>query len=237
MILGVRVSLANEWAKKYRGLVFTLFTLLGLVGLLASAQSAFNAATANNKLSKSLTDLKTSSEEIVRVQGLNTKLQVRLLELNATLARLAKENIATVTGGDSFAYAWIQDRFPYFGVVAQGKYPLYDLNVRIVDLEEAKKRSNFLGTSISFGEIVPGISRLQDIKFEFGNSESRSFNIFFSARNGSWVQLLRLRKLKDDRWVSATRVDRTGEKPSKPAYQKIDKDFSLNEKGEIDWER
>ena len=238
VILGVTVSLQDDWAKKHRVLIIGLFALLGLVGLSTSAKSARDAAIANSSLSESLNDLKKSSEDIVRLQGLNTKLQEQLLESNTIISGLAKQNIATVTGGDSFAYAWIQDRFPYFGVVAQGKYPLYDLRARVVDLDEAKKQSHaFLGTTISFGEIVPGMSKSQNIKFEFGNSESRSFNIFFTARNGSWIQLLRLRRLRDGRWVSATRVDRDGEKLKRPAYEKIDKDFPRNENGGIEWER
>jgi hypothetical protein len=149
---------------------------------------------------------------------------------------LAKENISTVTGGDSFSYAWIQAQSPYFGVTAQGKYPLYDLHARVVDLDEAKKQSRgFLGTPIYIGEIVPPMAQARDLKFDFGNSESRSFNIFFSARNGIWVQLLRLRRLRDGRWVSATRVEREGEKRYKLIYQNIDKDFPRNEKDEIDW--
>ncbi|MEW5992867.1 MAG: hypothetical protein AB1744_00530, partial [Candidatus Zixiibacteriota bacterium] len=67
--------------------------------------------------------------------------------------------------------------------------------------------------------------------FNLGTSARRDFNIFFSARNGLFTQLLRMRKV-DGKWFYATKV----QKQDKVIFEKIDDKFPRNDIGEIEWQ-
>jgi hypothetical protein len=74
---------------------------------------------------------------------------------------------------------------------------------------------------------------------ELAGKTERSFNIFFNARNGFWTQELRFRMI-DGKWLTATRVTRVevGSKRKTPErlFERIDKGYPLNSKGEVDWQ-
>ncbi len=261
-ILGVVVSIEQDWAKRHRILVLVSFFMFGAVGVIATNQQASESArettAANTALSTGLTNLQRSTEEITRLQGLNTQLQQKLLDSSSEINQLSKQNIETVTGGDSFCYAFIKASWPYFSVVHRGKYPLYDVNIRVVDVEKfetirppvsptAPKLTDdefqkaLLGVTINIGTLFPNASIMARSSvfpsgaFPFSSSGQQDFDIYFSARNGFWTEKLRWRRIKD-KWVYAMRVERDENKTIKILHQEIEKEFPRNSKGAVDWD-
>jgi hypothetical protein len=58
-------------------------------------------------------------------------------------------------------------------------------------------------------------------------SDKRDFNVFFTARNGAYMQFLRLRRVQHE-WRQAARVI----VDEKVVFEKVDKDFP---KDQLDW--
>src|SRR6266852_3115403 len=78
-LLGIVVSLHEQWAKQHRAWLFGNFLVLGVVGIgLTFAQSA-KAGRDSANLSTALGNLTSSTSEISRVTSLNTQLQEKLL--------------------------------------------------------------------------------------------------------------------------------------------------------------
>lgn len=77
--------------------------------------------------------------------------------------------------------------------------------------------------------LTPGHSLLL-AKLPLGTATRKRFNVFFSARNGSFSQLLRM-AVVDGSWRSATRVIRD----EKTVFEEADDDFPRDEAGEIAW--
>ncbi len=135
------------------------------------------------------------------------------------IATLNKEIVKTVTGGDSFCYLTIgsldtNSNVGLLTVVHQGDYPIYDVNARLVDLQEFEKIKNKVNiynlkqsdTNIQIGNMIKDTASIIR-PFDLGSSSNRDFNIFFSARNGLFTELLRLRKV-DRKSLSAIKVEK-----------------------------
>jgi hypothetical protein len=168
-------------------------------------------------------------------------------ELNRELARLAMENLGSVTGGDSFAYVDLlspsDPAGPAILVTQRGKYPVYDMSVRIVDLDKfdtLRKSQQITVEALAADEIVtsrniaPGTGFVVDRRLPPLQTERPRFNIFISARNGSWTQLLRFHKVDGKLWKRATRVVRN-DPTGRLLYEYIDDGFPRNNAGQVDW--
>ncbi|MDE2807174.1 MAG: hypothetical protein OXN90_02035 [Gemmatimonadota bacterium] len=147
-----------------------------------------------------------------------------------------------VIGGDSFCYLRIYnpDQVTNTGrlmVHHQGEYNLYDVYARIVDLEKLDKLKGNLSfdtlrqadTNISIGNLISSSAQVLH-PFTLGNGDTRRFNIFFSARNGFFNQVLRFKKIQG-KWVSATKVMRE----EKVLYEKVDDEFPRTAEGNVEW--
>jgi hypothetical protein len=247
-VLGAVMSLHEELAKRYRGVLLSLFVALGILSVYAtiqqSSKSAGETAAANAKFEQSLENIDKSTQEITRLTGLNTTLQEQLLISNKTITNLAQQSIDTTTGGDSFCYLSINNHYPYVVAVHQGKYPLYGIVARVVDLTKVnnskltrgEKERIIMGTTVFIGDLTAKSASMKSERFPFSDSGSQDFNIFFSARSGFWDQSLRWR-LVDGKWVSALKVERykDGNRERDLLLERIDKNFPRNEKGEVDW--
>lgn len=247
MLLGVIVTLQEDWAKRRKMLVLFLFIALGIFGLLPTIMQSRATQQADAKLSQSLDGLQKSSDETQRLTNLNTQLQEKLLASSATITELAKQGIDTAIGGDSFCYVFIRPDNNDMVFIHRGKFPLYGVNARIVDLNKfrdvvaktdpakptAEEQKILFGSSVGLNELRPGSAASVRRAFSIGDSDRQDFNIFFDAPNGRWEQLLRLRKI-EGKWIAAMLVRGHGKK--KPLYQDINKDFPRNPKGEVDWE-
>ncbi|HZE57850.1 MAG TPA: hypothetical protein VE031_08340 [Chthoniobacterales bacterium] len=130
--------------------------------------------------------------------------QVR--EKSDKIAALNEQIAGLVTGGDSFCYFVITSIDPSntgrLLAINHGKFPLYEVAARIVDLQkfEAKKDNLTLQNlfaddiNVQVGSIAADLAGLQG-SFPLGEGDRHDYNIFFSARNGLSTQLLRLRKI------------------------------------------
>jgi hypothetical protein len=168
------------------------------------------------------------------------------------LARQSSENLKTVTGGDSFCYltvTYLQSatRLGIPFVVHVGKYPLYDLEARIVDLEAFSRRPPTLE---AFGDLIIRPGNLAVGKAWFDTSISipitepnkQDFNIFFTAKNGSWNEALKFR-LVQGAWQMALSVrldvmpkNKTDKMTSRKVYEVVSDQFPKTELGS-DWGR
>ena len=158
------------------------------------------------------------------------------------IAQLNRELANFVIGGDSFCYFAIGslDAVTDTGmltVIHRGKYHLYDVHARMVDLQkfdEVKSKLSFdtmkyTDINVSVGNLIPGhASMLRQVNL--GSGDTRGFNVFFTARNGSFTQLLRYEKVAG-RWLHATKVER-GEQV---LFEQVDPEFPRNRNGEVEW--
>lgn len=176
------------------------------------------------------------------------ELQRRLVLKSEEIERLTKQNLATVTGGDSFAHLNFVNRGhpagPEIVLVQSGEFPLYDVSVRIADMDkwdvmkpEQATIEHVLAIDYrsSVGNIAAGsaalLGRLPALKAD----HHHRFNVFFNARNGFWTQRIRLHSVKGE-WKMATRVVRNdGQLTEQALYEKIEDGFPRNQAGQVDW--
>jgi len=163
------------------------------------------------------------------------------------IASLNKKIADSIIGGDSFAYitpTFFKDKSspPYLTLVHQGEHPIYDLSIRVVDLDVFERQ-------VKEGYTIADLHKKEN-QFNVGNlSTSQAsmlgpisipkngirLNIFFSARNGFFSESLRVRKVNDE-WKTAIKVENTPTSGEvKLLYEKIDIDFPLNKKGDVEW--
>jgi hypothetical protein len=146
--------------------------------------------------------------------------------------------LGQITGGDSFCYLMIgAGQSPVLAtIVHKGDHPLYDVVARIVDLEAYHKIDANLTFQIiqktdiyrTYGTLIPGYCKVEG-EWNLGDGDCRSFNIFWTARNGGFTQRLRLRRV-ENKWYHATVVHR-----GKVIFEQIQEGFPRNEKGEVEW--
>lgn len=165
-----------------------------------------------------------------------------LREKSEEIAALNKTTMNSIIGGESFCYISInainnQTNDGLITVIHQGEFPMYDVNARIVDLQkfnQIKGQKNFAtirqaDTDMRIGNIIPETASML-APISLGQATEKKFNIFFSARNGLYNELLRLKKINNE-WARAIKVTRNGE----TIYEFIDDSFpKVN--GTIDWE-
>lgn len=160
----------------------------------------------------------------------------RVAELNEHIA-------SSITGGNSFAYITLPAVAPSthgLTVIHQGKYPLYDLKVRIVDLanwEKKQTRSLFDlqkdERHLSVGNLAAGqASVLGPVQID---GDSTSWNLFFGARNGFWTELLRIRRVGAELKfaIKVKKDSQAGE--AETVFEKVDPGYPRNEAGRVEW--
>jgi hypothetical protein len=133
-----------------------------------------------------------------------------------------------MTGGDGFCYI---TRIDNVGreMIHNQQYPLYNVNARIVDLDKSNLIRNPTVEDVAnsqiirfYSELTPNMLHFGD-PWDLGNGTSRSFNIFWSARNGNFEQLLRFKKI-NNKWVYATKIIKNG----KTLLEDIQREFPKN---------
>jgi hypothetical protein len=158
----------------------------------------------------------------------------KIAELNETIA-------SSVTGGNSFCYvvlAPVNQANALVTLVQQGKYPLFDVGIRMVNLDEFGK-SEGTGIVLDVGNMPPN-SASPLSRIPFSNSEKIRYNIFISARNGFFTELLRMHKVNGvyKYAIKVTRDEFSDETPDAPPtilMEKIDQDFPTNKDSHVDW--
>ncbi len=198
--------------------------LVVFIGVVMSASSALWASV---RQTQSERELRVRSDEIA--------------ELNRTIA-------ASVTGGDSFCYLTptLGDgttNSPILMLVHEGEYPLYDVGIRMVNLERAAaveegevltyEMATQADTVYNPGNLSPNQARVLG-SLELPNEEQQSYNVFIGARNGFVTQLIRLRHI-NGRWKKALKVVRDYEGEELVLLEKVDPEFPLDETGQVQW--
>ena len=168
------------------------------------------------------------------------------------IADLNRRLDATVTGGDSFCYidlvpteilkeAVTGDR-ALLVLVHQGKYPLYDLAVQVLNVVQAfpkMEEDKFASLQIrryienrKFDIFSPEKSlTLGEIIFQ----GAKQYYVFqFSARNGDWFQNLRIELVGKERKI-ARKVIKSTKEGGQNLLEKIDPGFPRDEKGRVQW--
>jgi hypothetical protein len=225
-------------------------TALVLLGAVISAIGGFwtsnDQERKNNHIARLNETLVNQQGELIADLRKQLKLQEELRLQSDEIADLNKELKNFVIGGNSFCYLTMASlnsvtNISLLAAVHQGKYHLYDVRARIVDLEKLDELKGkftvetmkYTDTNISVGDLVPGYSAMLNT-INLGTSDTRRFNIFFTARNGGFTQLWRLKKI-DSKWLEALRITRTKGRDEEVLLEKIDPKYPRNVDGKMAW--
>ena len=180
------------------GLPGPMLGVIVLIGAFLSALGSFLVLARQSRISEGI---RTQVEENLR------RTEENLKQTHEVITRIEK-TIAHITGGDSFCYVVLANftaNTALLGVIHDGQYPLYDVDIRIHDLEKAARLS---GMSISerlaqtdtkwkVGNLGPRQSIMLQ-GWELPAADHQDYNIFISARNGFINQMLRLRRVNGE---------------------------------------
>jgi len=212
--LGVLVPLVRDLSKMGRRekaawtvLMFVLLVLDVRSLKLASAEVEKDRKDQNDRFNDIATGLKAAIDNDQR-QFAATMAAMKGLVI------LGDESIKNITGGDSFCYLTITNvGTPIVSHV--GRYQLSGVQIRIVDIIRFKRLAELNQLSprstadviLEPGALAVGQAWIdQAIRIQFSNPDKADFNIFFTARNGTWDELLRMRRI-NGQWEQAIRVD------------------------------
>ena len=205
--------------------------ILVLVGGLLAATGAFMAT------------LKQNQEKLASATE-RAKFESDLRAKSEEIAELNKKIAASVTGGSSFCYALpFGDRAGKFIVTNDGDFPLYDVSVRIVDLDEFEKMiqgaysiEDLTRNTLQIGNLAPrSASAFGPLPGDWDRDYIR-LNLFFSARNGFVTQELRLRRVDGTR-RRASRVKRSlPDGSTELVHTHVDDEFPRESDGSIAWD-
>lgn len=178
-----------------------------------------------------------------KVEDSFVKMETRFKELLNEVEKSTYQMICHITGGDSFPYFQIGmlDNKKNTGVlmsIQEGEHPLYDVNARIVDLQKFEQVKNNLSLAnmsysdiyISIGNMIPSHARMIQ-PWKIHNEPTQSYNVFLTARNGNFTQLIRLNKI-NGAWISATKVIKTDDEV---LYENVDNNFPRDVDGNVCW--
>ncbi|MES2581339.1 MAG: hypothetical protein V4627_01370 [Pseudomonadota bacterium] len=163
------------------------------------------------------------------------------------------EVISSVTGGDSACYlaapTTSSETWSDLSVVHIGRYPLYQLSLRAVDLDildEMRSReedSSLIDRSQVWqryvGDVPAGFITSLNVCLRLDSAglikrlepdEFRRFNVYFYARNGSYSQLLRFKNVSG-KWLLATKLLRD----EVVLYENVDDGYPVGVSGQVDW--
>lgn len=176
-----------------------------------------------------------------------------IAEQSNIITNLSKENVDqskyianTLTGGKSFCYIMFKIPVDTTNVVPRylihnGDYPLHNVFVRIINVNEYKEmledklpltleRMFALDEILTYDILLPQKAKILPSVSCSKYTDKIDFNVFFSARNGDWVQENRFR-LVEGKWHFATRVKGWGDE----LLLEISDNYPLNDKSEVDW--
>ena len=205
----------------------------------------------NNKILDKTTYLNLENQNLKRNVNSLDSLAREQIEI---ITRLSKDNIDLadkleiargkiidqITGGGSYCYVSFSNFQKGYGdlvVVNNGKEPMYNLSVRIVDLEkfmkiEVVQFKDLVQNTFTIEEISPNQAVFMGSYKLADNIPLVKFNIFFTARNGSFTQIQRFQKINSS-WTFATKV--TNLMTNKKLYERVEKNYPRNKGKNIDW--
>jgi hypothetical protein len=195
------------------------FVILGIVSFVYVVKQSRENASASQTLSDTLVNLRAATADIAIKTQQNTALQAKLLAQSDTITDLSKQNLASVTGGDTFT--WIEARFDMpndlsvkkFRIMSRtrGKNPMCDVLVNIFSSfgptktpEEIKRHFESLHILNNFPhDVLPG-----DFQVAEDIDSGRHF-IMIYARNGTFKETLDIAPCKGH-WEQAVKLTEDG---------------------------
>lgn len=147
--------------------------------------------------------------------------------------------VGYATGGDSVC--WLEPSRSHaltgeFMIHHQGKYPLRDIHIRVVDLERLAAPEHQIAALVenmfTLNLIIPDHVRMISLNspLERSGSNSRRFNIFITTPSGSYRQLLRIVRV-DGVLKCAVLL----ETDAGTILEKVDDAFPRKEDGTVEW--
>jgi hypothetical protein len=140
----------------------------------------------------------------------------------------SSETISQFTGSESYAILTYVPGQGFLLFAHAGKYPLYEVSARIADLDQIQ--TNLAGITVPVGDMIRGHANTESIPAGIPISGDHfNANVFFTARNGDWAELLRVVRVSDG-WARAIRVMGrfTSFKKEKVMCETIDPKFPRN---------
>lgn len=141
----------------------------------------------------------------------------RLKELLSEIERKTNQMIGYISGGNSFCYLSITSNvyqnpnIVSIIIIHNGEHALHNVSARIVDEDKFHQIDSPIDQKLknatsylNFDLIIPNHVVTVD-EWDLGASESRNFNIFWTARNGSYQQTLKLKRVLGS-WSQETKV-------------------------------
>jgi hypothetical protein len=154
-----------------------------------------------------------------KVEGDLGGIESHIKQMLNSLDEKTNDLIGHITGGNSFCFLMGEtgpsNKLERLTITNRGKHPLYNVTVRVIDLEDLnqnieKIRSGAMPNTVLdglVGQLIPRHFTKLKGTLHLGDGEIRRFNVFFTALNGSFTQLLQFRKVNNS-WLWATRVQR-----------------------------
>jgi hypothetical protein len=138
------------------------------------------------------------------------------------------ETVSQLTGSESYAVLMYVPGQGDLAFIHTGKYPLYGVSARIVDFDQIK--TNLGGKTVPVGDMIRGHANAESIPAGIPTTGDHfNANIFFTARNGDWIEMLRVVRVNDG-WSRAVRVMGlfTSLRKEKTMCETIDTNFPRN---------
>jgi len=240
-LLAIVAILVALWPQKKRWTQ----ALLVSVSLLLIAAEIHNLHTSRIELNKEQAQarqaereaFKSIADSITNSISENQKAFEATVESIKGLAAVTKDTVNEATGGDSFCFV---DMGPIpeglmAHLVQKGKYPVFDVRLNITDLNAVDSAIKSGAPSLLVGTRTFGtidfLSR--DLWQPLGvypidpKEEYVRYNISIFARNGSFTELLRLRRLKEGGWTSALLVHATYDAKKGIVLERIQRQFPV----------
>jgi hypothetical protein len=180
---------------------------------------------------------KSIADSITNSMNENQKALEATMERMKGLAAISKDTVNEATGGDSFCFV---DMGPIpEGLIAhlvqKGKYPVFDVRLNITDLNALESATKSGAPSLLVGTRTFGTIDFlpRDLWQPLGvypvdpKEDYVRYNISIFARNGSFTELLRLKRLKEGGWTSALLVHAAYETKKGIVFERVQREFPL----------
>lgn len=147
-------------------------------------------------------------------------------DFRRTMGGISRQ-IDVATGGKSYAYLTYVPGQGFLAFIHKGEDRIYSTYARIVDIDNMNV--NMIGTIVEVGELSKGKATDRPVPPTLLRPmDNVNLNIFFTARNGDWLEQFRARRTKDG-WTRLIRVE--GAFGTMPKYvtlcQTVDKNFPM----------
>ena len=208
----------------------SLPAIIALVGAIISASGAFWASYEQVK-SKKVAEARTQE---------NVRLNQKILALTEENKELAKRGIDYITGGNGYVYVDIvkgtlPNAFAPI-VISKSEFPQYDLSIRFFDDQKDQQAQIFHPIILNIATLPPGQDAIfQTPAFELpAGKDVAKFNLFISARNGSFIEEVQLRKVEGE-WWSAVRLTKEENNTKAVLLERAQDQYPRTPDGKIDW--